>query len=84
MNEGQFIALRSYGRGNQALLQQILDELKALNSKLGAPTKEAAPAVKVPAEAVGPVTVETVEVKQSKPTTAKGKPKVKPAVNWNS
>lgn len=64
MNEGQYIALRNYAEEQSSLLRQILDELK--QRKAPAPQATAKPAAKatprkIPAAAVGPVTVETVK-----------------------
>lgn len=52
MNEGQYMAMIAEARETNSLLKQILEALQ----------KQSAPSVDVPAEAVGPVTVETVDV----------------------
>lgn len=79
--------LRNYAEGNQALLQQILDELKKLNSPAKTTTQrdmgnigpiDAATGepvrlpTKLPADAVGPATVETVQTIDTGKGEAKG------------
>lgn len=72
MNEGQYIALRSYMEEHSSLLRQILEEVKGqkaapqataqtgpLVTDASGTVERAAP--KVPPDAVGPVTVETVQ-----------------------
>lgn len=106
MKDEMYIALRSYLEEHSSLLRQILDEVKG-----GKPATERAeyeawvakvsattPAVKVPPEAVGPVTVETVQTLDSgnpslatpaagqaeakAAATTKGKPSAKPISSW--
>lgn len=86
MKDEMYVALRSYLEEHSSLLRQILDEVKGKNSTPGTLTLSSGDAYKVPAEAVGPVTVETVQTLDSgkEDDAAKGKPKAKPAVNWNS
>lgn len=61
MNEGQYMALRSYAEEQSSLLRQILDELKRQQGAAGALSAAATKLPPIPPEAVGPVTVETVE-----------------------
>jgi len=81
MNDGMYTNLRNYLEEQSGLLRQILEELKAQGKVSAAPQP-----VKVPPEAVGPVTVETVETKAAPKAATKkpSKPGAKPNVNWNS
>lgn len=75
MNEGQFIALRSYAEEQSSLLRQVLEEQKRMNELL---------------ERIAPKPQEPVEIVVKEPKAAAkkgkgdGKPAVKPAVGWNS
>jgi hypothetical protein len=71
MNEGQFIALRALGQETNTLLRELLKEQQRMNELLAQANPPGEPAtftvtdgtkLDVPAEAVGPITVETVEV----------------------
>ena len=91
MKDEMYIAFRSYLEENSSLLRQILEKLDAHTATTPIPEGAARPqasAVKMPSEAVGPVTVETVETLDSgaepKPVAGKSKPGAKPNVNWNS
>lgn len=71
MNDGMFIAIRAELQEANSLSKQILDELRRINAPA---TQPATPApVAVPADAVGPVTVETVEMVDSGKAAKKGK-----------
>lgn len=71
MKDEMYIALRSYLEEHSSMLRQILDEVKKQNASVATPSPE------LQAEAEAPLASATTK-------TQGGKPKAKPAVNWNS